>query len=1046
VEFRLFGSLEWSGEGQAYEFGSLKERCVLAILLLTPGQPVAIETLIDRVWDDQPPPEARKSVYSYIARLRSRLHRKFGDGSARLISKPGAYVLDVDPDRVDLHRSRRLYAQARAISDSGDAEDALRLLREAENLWRGPALAELSGNWVETFRVGLENEYRAIVGSRIALELQAGRHAEIVGELYGLTGRYPSDESFVEHLMIALYRCGRQSDALEAYHQCSHRLVGELGTEPGPSLRRTYERILRGDPGLIVPSGHRTPGAPLADNLPRDTPDFVGRQAELGRLYAGLRPAPTAVTVQALDGMAGVGKSALAIHAAHRLAGRFPDGRLYLNLGAHDPNRPPVDPMEGLETLLHLIGEQPERIPGTVEERAALWRARLADRRAIVILDNCADADQVRPFLPGAPGCLVLITSRRRLTGLTGVRPISLDALTSNEAALLFRRIVGEDRRLDVRDVDEVVRLCGYLPLAITMMANKLRHRPARDVGDLVAKLSGVRGRLAEIRAGDRDLVTAFELSYRELPPERRRAFRRLGLHIGTDLTAHTAAALIGCGLADAERVLEELIDHHLIEEPIAGRVRFHDLLRDYARERAQAEEPEGEIRRAVHRQLDTYLLAAHRADRCLYPLGRRAEPRIFHSPPDLPAVDDPRHATAWLRAERHNLLACVRYAAGHGFPTYAIDLSHALAASLERWAYWADSVRMHEIAQRVCVATGDRASGARIALELSLLRSRTGHYAAAFEHARAGLEEYRSLGDVVGEADALDHLARVSWLSGRNQDALEYAERARALFRMAGDRYGECGALVRLGIPLAYLGRAQEAVAVFEECLAIVRDIGDAPTEGMVLNNLGEIHRKRGDLDEALDLFRASLAIVRGVGWRQNEAVALNNIADVHQAEGRYEEALHFFREALAIYRETGDRRNEADGLSNIGTVYLQRNMYAEALIHFQKALAIATELDEPYERTRALAKIGEAQQHNGQLAAACRSYEQALELARGLGDPYLEGRSLEGLGDVADHLRGRKVAEGLWRQALVLYERERAVPDAEAVRARLRAPGVAG
>jgi DNA-binding SARP family transcriptional activator/Flp pilus assembly protein TadD len=1046
VEFRVLGPVELWVDDRQRELGSAKERNVLAILLLAAGQPVSIEAIIDRLWDDEAPPKARGSVHTYIARLRGRLHRQLGEAEARVVSRPGTYALEVDPERVDLQRFRRLHAQARAIADSGDDEHALQLLDEAEELWRGEPLSGLSGEWVRQVRTSIENVHQEAIGERLTLALAAGRHAELVGELYGLVVQHPYNESFVEHLMVTLYRCGRQGDALEAYRQARHRLVGDLGAEPAPSLRGMFERILHGDSDLAAPPvRRRAHNVPLADNLPRDTPDFTGREVELSQLFAVASSTSTAVAITAVDGMAGIGKSALVLHAAHRLAERYPDGRLYLHLRAHDPNRSPVDPADGLEALLRLVGEDPQRIPMTLEERAALWRARLASRRALIVLDDVADPDQVRPFLPGASGCFVLITSRHRLTGLDGVRPLSLDLLASNEAARLFRQIVGHDRPLDARAVDEVVQLCGHLPLAITIVANQLRHRPARAVGDLAARLSGARDRLADMQAGDNHLTTAFELSYRALSPVRRRAFRRLGLHVGADLGADAAAALIGCAPAEAGRVLEELIDRHLVEEPRAGRVRFHDLLRVFARERAAAEESSEEPQRVVRRLLDFYLHTAARADRTLFPHRRRVDVDVSCVPADPPAVDELRTASAWLNAERANILACIRYAAEREISTHAVRLSHVLATYLERSARWEDAAQVHEIAYRVCRETGDRRGAADAELDLSLAHSRTGHNDSAFEHARSALDAFRELGDRYGEAETFDHLARVCWLSGRNQTALSYAERALELFRSAGEEHGEANALLHRGIALWHLGRAAEAVPVFERSREIFRSVGDRANEAVISNNLGEILLGQGYHRDALALFGEALSILREVAWRQNEAVALNNIANIHRYRGRYAESLHFYREALSVYRETGDRRHEADALSNIGTIYLQQDRHAEALIHFQKALSMSREIRDLYEETRALHSIGEAQRGSGRFSLAQESYERALSIARDVADPYLEACCLEGLGETVFRIRGRKPAEALWRQALVIFERIGAA-EGGTLRARLDAVDAIG
>lgn len=1038
MEFRILGSVELRVDGQPCQLGPAKERQILAILLLAPGQPVSIDALIDRVWGDKPPSNARGNIHSYTSRLRGRLTRHLGESVPRLIRRSGSYVLEVDPETVDLHCFFRLNAQARAIAASGNSADALRLLRDSEKLWRGEPLSGLSGEWVTKMRTSLENEHRAAIGTRIAMELDTGRHAEVVGELHTLAHQYPYDESFVEYLMLALYRCGRQGEALEAYHRASHRLVEDLGTEPGPSLRQIYERILRGDPALATPPARsQVPPGPMADNLPRDIPEFTGRQAELSRLYDELERSPSTVTIAALDGMAGAGKTALAVHLAHVLADRYPDGRWFLHLRAHDPHQPPVDPVEGLEVLLRLLGEDPKSIPDSLEPRAALWRARIAGRRMLIVLDDAAGAEQVRPFLPGGPGCLVLITSRRRLAGLEGARPLSLDALIPSDAALLFRRIVGRERRLDASEVNRLVALCGHLPLAVTIMANKLRHRPARGVSELVTKLSQAKDRLAEMYAGESDLRTAFDLSYRELSPDTRQAFRRLGLHIGDDLTAGAAAALIGYDLTRTERILEELIDRHLVEEPESGRIRFHDLLRAYARERAIKEEQAEEIRRAVHRLLDFYLHTADRADRLLHPYRRRAVVDVTHVPAS-PSVENPAHASKWLRAERANLLMCAHYAADYGFVTHAVQLSQAIATHLERSAHWREAVRVHEAALRACQVMDDRAGGARVELELSLVHSRLNHYEAAFELAGRGLSTLRALDDLHGQAHALDHLSRVSWMSGHLREALNYAEQALRQFRAIEDQYGEGMALVHLGVALWHLGAVEEAMAVFETSLEVVDGTGDLDTKAMTLNNLGEMYFHSGEYQRALGLFQEAHAILRETGWQQYEAVAVNNIANCYQRTGRHDEALHFYRESLTIHRESGDRRHEADTLCNIGAAYLDMNLDAEALIHFQKALSIAQEIGDRYQWSRALQKMGDIKRKSGDLSLARKTYEEALALARDLGDPFLEASSLQGLGEALLHTRGREAAERAWRQALAIFERIGS-PEAAILRQRL-------
>ncbi|WP_233508291.1 AfsR/SARP family transcriptional regulator [Spongiactinospora gelatinilytica] len=1021
-------------DGQMCELGTTKARYVLAVLLLNPGRLVLIEKIIDRVWGEAPPAKPPASVHVYIARLRA----KIGDDQA-ILTRSGGYVLNVDPERIDLYRFRMLNERARVLAQQGNTAEALRLCNEAEALWRGEPLSGLSGEWITSVRTDLENEHRSAIKTRLGLELDAGHHTEVVSELYRMVDQYPYDEAFAEQLMIALYRCGRQGDALKTYHQARHRLGEQHGTDPWPSLHRAYERILHGDPKLAPPQTRRSaPSAPLTGNLPRDVADFTGRETELGHLHEVVESGPTAVTIEAIDGMPGIGKTALAVHVARTLADRYGDGQWYLSLGAHDPNRPPLDPAEGLAILLRNIGEDPARIPEGLEGRAALWRARLTNRRMLIVLDDAADADQVRPFLPGTPGCLVLITSRSRLAGLEGIRPLSLEVPAPHDAALLFRRIVGPDRDLAAPDVNTLVRLCGHLPLAVTIMATRLRHRPARAVGDLVARLSRVEDRLAEMHAGDISVNRTFELSYRELSRPRQRAFRRLSLHIGTDFTAEAAAAMVGCDLRTAEHSLEELIDRHLVLEPHSGRMRFHDLLREYARNRAQEEESAGERRRVIHRLLDYYVNTADQADRALYPHRRRTPVWVAHTPADPPHVSDPRPAAEWLRAEHHNLLACAYFAAEHGFPFHTVHLSLMLATHLERSALWTDAGKLHETARRLCQEAGDRHALARVDLELSLVACRTGRYQTAMRHALNSLNTFRNLGDRRGEADILDHLARVSWLSGHSHRALSYAEEALAIFRATGDRYGEGNALLHRGIALSYLGRTEEAETDFRRSLDIIHTSNDSGTMAMILNNLGDLQFDRGNHDKALALYRESLAALRAAGWRQNEGVALINVANVLRSRGSLSEALHMYREALSIHRQTGDLRHATEATTGIGKTYLLSNQTAEALSHFQKALTVAQEIGDPYEQIRALQGIGEWRLRNQEHELARTTYAEALAIAQEVDDPRLAAGCLQGLGEAVAGTQGREHAMPYWSSALALYERLGA-PEAAVLRAYL-------
>ncbi|MBC6463555.1 ATP-binding protein, partial [Actinomadura sp. HBU206391] len=866
-------------------------------------------------------------------------------------------------------------------------------------------------------------------------------HAELVAELYGLIALHPLDEEFIKYLMLALYRCGRQADALAAYRQARVRLDMELAMEPAPALQDVHQRILRGDADLAAPPSRRKIVDQVTPNdLPRDIPNFTGRAAEMKRLLGSLDHGSlgNVTPIEVIDGMPGVGKTVLAVHLAHQLAPRYPDGQLFLRLRGHDPNQEPVDPRDGVGGLLRLLGVARNRIPASLESRAALWRTELADRRAIIVLDDAADQDQIRPFLPGTSRCLVLVTSRRRLTDLEGVNSVSLDVFPAEDAAALFRRAAGQDRAMESDDVETVVRLCGRLPLAIQLVANQLRHRPARNVADIATRLSRARLQLAEIRAGDRDVAAAFELSYRGLTDELRQAFRRLGLHTGIDLTAHSAAALIGCDPSTGERILEELLDHHLVEEAVAGRVRFHDLLRRYAAERASAEEPEDEARQAVHRLLDHYLYLADKADRVLYEHLRRTEVDIVHEPESPPRLETAQEAQEWMKAERVNLVASSQHAAEHRWQPHAWQLPQVLAGFLERFGYWDDAVATHEKALVICRAMDNREGEAKALLELSLVRGHTGHFDVALDYSHEALTIYRSIGDHLGEAETLDQQARVCWYSGRFKAALAHAEAALELFREVGHLHGECQALIHKGVALWQAGMYREAVTDFEEVIALNQDIGDRRLQAQVQNNIGEIALRLGDGRRAMRMFHEALVAIRDIGWAQSEGVVLNNIGNSHLYLKEHDEALHFYREALKIYHTTGDRRNTANVLNNIGSAYVRDQRYPEGLIHHQKALGIAQVIADPFEEVRALRGIGEVHRGSGQYGAALEHHEQALTLARDLADPYEEACCLEALGNATLQVQGHDAAKPLWSEALAIFERLN-VPEREALRAQL-------
>lgn len=1036
MEFRILGPVELWSDGRRYDIGRAKQRCVLAILAQSPGHPVSVEKLIGWLWDDKPPPTARGNLHTYVSRLRARLSDINSDASITTF-RTGGYVLQADKMAVDLHQFKTLRRQARAIADSGDDQRALDLHRSASALFRGEPLAGLSGHWAGSTRRSIQEEFFGATLERIEVELRLGHHLELVTELFGLIAEYPYNQRLVEHLMAALYRGGRHNEALEVYHDASHRLWRELQAEPAPELRDLQQRILRGDRTLLpVP---RTQPAVIEprNTLPDDIRLFTGRQDEVRTLLEMASVTrPERPTVLLIDGMAGVGKTVLSVHLAHRLAAEYPDGQLYLDLHGYDAEQEATEPAAALDTLLRMLGIAAQRVPSSLEDLTALWRSELGSRRVLVVLDNAAGHEQVRPLLPGAPGCLTLVASRRRLVGLDDVRSHSLDVLSPSDAARLLELAIGPDRSSRADDLAEVVRLCDYLPLAIQLVGNRLRHRRAWTAADLARRLAADNRRLAEIRAEDREITAVFQLSYRGLNADARVAFRRLGLHLGPDFTPHSAAAAIGTGLADADRAIEDLLNHHLVTEPTGGRYRFHNLVREYARQLAESEDSENERRHVVQRQLDHQVSVALLANRLCNPLGRRVGSDLTYPAPEPAPIETKDEATEWMAAEYQNLLIVAEYAAARHSPTHIALLAHALAGYLEDGGHWEKAAELHERAVQAWRKLGDTHGEAKALLDLSVVRFRTGQYAEALDHARDSFTLYQSIGDARGKAEVLDRRGLILWHQSRYRDALANAREALGIRRALGDLRGEAAILDHIAIFLEFIGRYQEAASCRASALSIFADLNDPRGLQMALNNQGDLMLRLGRVSAARGYYEDAAAVDLEMA-RQHEAIWVNNMARIDLHSGRYDEAISGFRSALLTYKQIGDRRNEIETLIEIGTTYYRMGKNGEALVHYEQGLTFSREISEVFEQTKALRRIGEVLLSDDRLTDAEKAFDEALSLSDITGEPYERAKALEGMGVI--HLRSRRryQARKCWKRALRFYYRAEMTTEAEAVRA---------
>src|SRR5580693_2791498 len=835
MEFRVLGPIELWSAGQQCDLGPTRVRCVLAILMLTPRTLVPTDVLIDRVWDTEPPPKARESLSVYITRLRASLRQAIGDG-IRLTGRDSGYELDIDPGTIDLHHFRRLRRQADALAADGDCDQAVSLLREADLLWRGQALAGIRGDWVARMRHSLDEERRAAIVKRIECELELGHHADLVGELRHLLAQYPLDEALIAHQMAALYGSGRPGEALSLYRDIRSRLIEEQGTEPGPLLSELHQRILRHDPALTVRPAGRRGGRPAPpDTLPPATAEFVGRTQELSLLTAvhgaapdhqtaadhwpatGQAPVPVAGLVQpgampqisVIEGLAGVGKTALAVHAARAVSAQYPDGTYYLNLHTHDPGHPALDADEALHRLLRMLTAPATQLPDAFSERAALLRAQLSRRRAIVILDDAGQDEQIRPLLPEAGHCLILITTRRRFPGLEGARALTLDALPVDDAVTLFQLVAGPGTAHDEGEAAMAVQLCGRLPLAIQLAAGRLAQDYPPRLSELVEELSQSPARSGGTGSASPEVMSAFDLAYRALEPAQQQFFRRLGMSPCAHISLGAAAALGGGTLADAQQALAALLDHHLLARAPAGQYRFHDLIRGYAATRATHEDSRLERRQAVGRLLDYYLNSAAQADQVLQPFRQRAprpalrppaaDPPASHQPAadpaasHQPAADPPgtgaalstrEDAAGWLESEWRNILQAAQHAGQHEWKEKCADLTDALAGFMDIRAYWGEAIAAHTVALQASRDLDDPARIARASLELSEVSQQTGRYEAALPLAEDAAAIYRSLADRRGEADALDQAGLAHQRAGRSREALGYFHEARFLDR----------------------------------------------------------------------------------------------------------------------------------------------------------------------------------------------------------------------------------------------------------------------
>ncbi|QIS20279.1 ATP-binding protein [Nocardia terpenica] len=754
----------------------------------------------------------------------------------------------------------------------------------------------------------------------------------------------------------------------------------------------------------------RPAGESITTSLPATPRVFVGRDREL-RQILDAADRERVVSIHAIDGMAGVGKTALAVRAAHELAARFPDGQYFVELHAHTPEHKAADPSDALAGLLIELGMDPRNIPDTLTGRRDLWRNRLGGKKALLVLDDAADRDQIEPLLPSGPECLTLVTSRHRLRVLPGTRPLPLKVLDLDPAANLFLSVAGRDSTDDgERDVAQrIAGLCGRLPLAVVLVAGRVAHHPhwtTAEITELAAEFEAATDRLTALDADDRIVRVAFDLSYRDLPPQRQMLFRRLGLHPGPDIDAYVAMALTGVDLDTAKRELEVLFVDHLLDEPARGRYRLHDLLRDYARILTTAD-PTADNVQAVDRLLDYYQNTAAMAD---LRLARQSRPTTIDTSSAVVAdgvvvrgFTDEIRALAWMRGERANLLACLNYATGDASATRMVALTDVIAGLLQRDGPWPLARHLHQRAAAEAECLGDRLSHANALTNFGVIQWRIGDHKQATDLYQRALDLYREIGNRLGEANSLMNLGLVHEWTGDYQRATDLYQQALDLYRGIGNRLGEANTLMNLGLVCQLTGDYRQATDLHQQALSLYREIGYRLGEATALGNLGLVCKETGDYEQAADLHQQALALHREIGNRLGQGIALGNLASVRRQTGDYEQAADLHLQSLAIDREIGDRYGEAVTLNNLGLVRRQTGDYEQAADLHQQALGLYREIGNRLGQATALGNLASVRVQIGDYIQAADLYRQSLTLHREIGYRLGEALTLNEIGTVS-------------------------------------------
>ncbi|GAA4546219.1 AfsR/SARP family transcriptional regulator [Amycolatopsis samaneae] len=968
MRFGVLGPL--SVESPPGQFPALRgehQRTLLAVLLLEADRQVPIDRLVEALWPAGPPKSHTSNLHTYVSRLRARI------AGLRVEHSTRGYRLRAGPDELDMLAFRAEAAHGREAARTGDPATAARHFRRALAQWRGPVLAGLHIPLLDAEIARLESERLAAFEDCVDAELSTGRHGELTGELQAMITEHPLRERLAAQLMIALHRAGRQADALTVYRGLRTTLIDELGVEPGAEARRVHAAVLRGeDP---VPQGLAVAAPPVWPlcQLPPDIADFAGREAELAALAEFVAGGGAEVPVTVITGEPGAGKSTLAVRAAHLLRASYPDGQLYVPLAGATAARSLGDV---LTDLLRALGVTGPAIPDDVQARAAVYRGRLADRRVLVVLDDAADPEHVRALLPGTPGSAVLVTSRRRLSGLAGARRLALGPLSPADAGALLRGLAGAERVGRQRaDAERIAAACGFLPLALRIAGSRLAVRPQLRLGLLADRLEDEARRLDELTVSDLRVRGSIALSYAALSPAAQHAFRRLGGCRGHDLPHWAAVTLIGGAVPsgtdptaatagtgpgeqvgrgpyppasgrigngeDADEAIEELIEASLLQPTGADpagepRYRMHDLVRVFAAEQAAKAESHADRVAAIRGVADAALcLAAAAAARLPRTVPMPAPARPLPAQPLHPELVERLLARpeAWFAAERANLVTAIGTFCAVGWRADALLLLEKLSTYVYLDGHYADLCSASRVLRDAALEAGDQHRASLATATLSLLRHSDGQYAEAVAGYRECAGELAVLGDRPAQAWTEANLAHCLTGLGRAEEALEAVGRAHALFTVDGDVAGLEWVQRAQSAALHRLGRVAEALEVDRATLALAQRAGDARRIGVALQGFSwslQLNGKTGDAAEAIG---ESVRLLRHTTARSALAKSLRTQGAIHAGLGARGEAVAAFEGALDLARQLDERPRELSCTRAIAASWIGEGRAAQAI-----------------------------------------------------------------------------------------------------------------